>query len=246
MEITLKNLYDKVGSPFVLDPSMTYPEIPEDLSNFLTEYTTNKADYDRYFLKEFGKMVVEVDAETDADIITYWKDEITAIQRVYIEAWAHIFYTLNIAYNPVYNVTEDIETEYGQHVTTDAKAAQHNTTQYGATQDTFGAHIDNSTQYGVATDSQTEKEIGKNVSDIAEQVNSSLSHTDTTDLGSHTDTNTSQTHTDKVHREGNIGIKSASALSEEEIFLREKRIFFKMIFKTICREVGAYYDFTLI
>ena len=68
-ELTLKNLYNKVSSPFVLDTTMTYPTIEGNTSNFLTEYNTNKAQYDRYFLKEHGKKIVEVDGETDADIV---------------------------------------------------------------------------------------------------------------------------------------------------------------------------------
>ena len=41
--MTIKELFALVGDPFVLDPTMTYPEIEGDESNFLTEYNTNKA-----------------------------------------------------------------------------------------------------------------------------------------------------------------------------------------------------------
>ena len=97
--MTIKELYNLVESPFVLDPTMTYPEIEGDESNFLTEYNTNKAEYDRYFLKEHGHKLVDVEGDDDADIILNWKSEIKAIQRIYLNAWAHIYYTLNIAYN---------------------------------------------------------------------------------------------------------------------------------------------------
>ena len=257
---------------------MTYPEIEGDESNFLTEYNTNKAEYDRYFLKEHGNKLVDVEGDTDADIILNWKSEIKAIQRIYLNAWAHIFYTLNIAYNPVYNVEEHITTKYGEHETereygqheTDRQYGQHETenqygqhetdNQYGATSETLGTHTDTTTEYTVSYDSALEKESGKTDNVIGAQTNTALTHTDTTTSKLHTDTTTSKLHTDtetsklhtdtetsKLHtdtvdRTGNIGVKSASALAEEEALLRERQIFFKNVFLTISREVGAYYD----
>ena len=278
----IKELYNLVDSPFVLDPSMTYPEIEGDESNFLTEYNTNKAEYDCYFLKEHGNKLVDVEGDTDADIILNWKSEIKAIQRIYLNAWAHIFYTLNIAYNPVYNVEEHITTKYGEHETereygqheTDRQYGQHETenqygqheteNQYGATSETLGTHTDTTTEYTVSYDSALEKESGKTDNVIGAQTNTALTHTDTTTSKLHTDTTTSKLHTDtetsklhtdtetsKLHtdtvdRTGNIGVKSASALAEEEALLRERQIFFKNVFLTISREVGAYYDNSFI
>lgn len=256
----IKDLYNLVESPFVLDPSMTYPEIEGDEANFLTEYNTNKADYDRYFLKEHGQKLVDIEGDTDADIILNWKAEIKAIQRIYLNSWAHIFYTLDIAYNPVYNVEEHTTTKYGEHETereygqheTDVQYGQHETDmQYGATSETLGTHTDTSTTYAVSYDSATEKETGKVSDTIGSQTNTTLLHTDTetsklhTDTTTsklHTDTETSKLHTDTVDRTGNIGIKSASALAEEEILLRERQTFFKNVFLIISREVGAYYE----
>ena len=247
----IKDLYNLVESPFVLDPTMTYPEIEGDEANFLTEYNTNKAEYDRYFLKEHGQKLVDVEGDTDADIILNWKAEIKAIQRIYLNAWAHIFYTLNIAYNPVYNVEEHTTTKYGEHET-EREYGEHETeNEYGATSETLGTHTDTTTAYSVSYDSATEKETGKTSDVVGSQTNTSLTHTDTetsklhTDTTTsklHTDTETSKLHTDTVDRTGNIGIKSASALAEEEILLRERQTFFKNIFLTISREVGAYYD----
>ena len=264
MEIKIKRLFALAGSPFVLDTNMTYPEIEGDESNFLTDYNTNKAEYDRYFIKEHGEKTVDIDGITDEDIVTNWRNEIQAIQRIYLDAWAHIYYTLNIAYNPVYNVEEHITSKYGEHETdrqygqheTDVQYGQHETdTQYGATSDTLGTHTDTRTDYMLSYDSATEKETGKSSNVIGSQTNTSLLHTDTetsklhTDTTTsklHTDTETSKLHTDTVDRTGNIGVKSASALAEEEALLRERQIFFKNIFLTISREVGAYYDYNLI
>ena len=300
MEIKIKRLFALAGSPFVLDTNMTYPEIEGDESNFLTDYNTNKAQYDRYFIKEHGEKTVDIDGITDEDIVTNWRNEIQAIQRIYLDAWAHIYYTLNIAYNPVYNVEEHITSKYGEHETereygehetdmqygqhetdrqygqheTDVQYGQHETdTQYGATSETLGTHTDTRTDYMLSYDSALEKETGKTDNVIGSQTNTSLLHTDTetsklhtdtttsklhtdtetsklhTDTTTsklHTDTETSKLHTDTVDRTGNIGVKSASALAEEEALLRERQIFFKNIFLTISREVGAYYDYNLI
>lgn len=244
--MTIKELFSLVGNPFVLDPTMTYPEIEGDESNFLTEYNTNKAQYDAYFIKEHGLKSVDVEGDTDEDIVLNWKNEIKCIQRIYLNAWAHIFYTLNIAYNPVYNVEEHTTTKYGEHET-EREYGEHETeNEYGATSETLGAHTDTSTDYMLSYDSATEKETGKNSTVIGAQTNSALTHTDTTTSKLHTDTETSKLHTDTVDRTGNIGIKSASALAEEETLLREKFVFFRNIFLTISREVGAYYDNTFI
>ena len=292
----IKELFNMVESPFVLDPTMAYPEIEGNTSNFLEDYNDNKALYDYYFIKEHGSKLVDVEGEEDSDIIANWKFEIKVIQRIYLKAWARIYYTLDIAYNPVYNVEEHItnkygdhetETEYGAHETemeygahetereygaheTETEYGAHETeTEYGNTSDTLGSHTDTATSYAVSFDSQTEKETGKTSNVIGSQTNTSTAHTDTetsklhtdtttsklhtdtetsklhTDTTTsklHTDTTTSKLHTDTVDRTGNIGIKSASALADEEVLLREKMIFFKNIFLTISREVGAYYD----
>ena len=69
MEIKIKRLFALAGSPFVLDTNMTYPEIEGDESNFLTDYNTNKAEYDRYFIKEHGEKTVDIEGITDEDIV---------------------------------------------------------------------------------------------------------------------------------------------------------------------------------
>ena len=264
MEIKLKELFNIVGNPFVLNTSMLVPYIEWGNADYITEYKNNKASYDRYFLKDHGEKVVDLDSETDEDIIVEWHNLIEDIQRVYNDAWAHQFATLNVAYNPIYNVTEDTETTYGEHETemeyglheTENQYGQHETDNlYGATSDTLGTHTDTSTQYGVASDGALEKEIGKVSDVVGAQTNSSLAHTDTvtsklhTDTVTdklHTDTNTSKQHIDSIHREGNIGVVSATKLLQEEIFAREQIIFFKNIFTLITREVGAHYDCTLL
>ena len=240
-EITLKKLFEIVDSPFVLNTTMTVPYIEYANADFVTEYKNNKASYDRYFLKEHGKKTVELESEEDEDIIVEWHNLISDIQRIYTDAWAHQFANLNIAYNPVFNVTEDTETTYGEHETEMEYGLHEVENQYG--------------QHAVGYESGTEKETGKVSDTIGSQTNTSLSHTDTTTSKIHTDTttdklhtdtNTSKQHIDSIHREGNIGTVSSSKLLTEEMYAREKFIFFKSIFLTIVREVGAYYDCELL
>ena len=259
-EMKLKELYTLVESPFVLDPNMTYPTIEGNTSNFLTEYATYKEQYDAYFLKEHGKKFVDLESEESADIIQEWKDLIKSIQRVYINAWAHIYYTLDIAYNPVYNVEEHTTTKFGQHET-DVQYGEHETEReygehetevaFGATDETLGSHTDTITEYDVPFDTGIETETGKSSNVYGSQNNTALAHTDTTTSKTHTDTDTSKQHTDTttskqhtdtVDRTGNIGVVSATKLADDEVYMREKQIFFKNIFLTISREVGAYYE----
>ena len=262
--MTIKELYKEIIPsdnmyPFLFADDWYYPE--GATNSFLDEYTTNFALYDRYFIKEHGAKTIDLDDDfgDPDDISMSWFWEMAAIYNVYVEAWAKIYDTLNIAYNPVYNVEEHIVTEYGEHETeheygeheTETEYGQHETDmQYGATSDTLGSHTDTATEYSVSFDGATEKETGKTSNVVGSQTNTSLLHTDTetsklhTDTTTsklHTDTDTSKLHTDTVDRTGNIGIKSSTALATEEIFMREKQIFFKNIFLTISRELGAYY-----
>ena len=321
MQIQIKKLCKEHESPLLFNSeayTYPYPEIEGSEVNFIEDYEASPVPYDIFFVKEHGEKYVDLLDDTEEpdmeDLLQNWDDLVASIVYVYLPSWAHQYYTLNIAYNPVFNVEEHIESKYGQHETdrlygqhetdsqygqheTDSQYGQHETdmqygqhetdTQYGqhetdklygATSDTLGTHTDTSTAYSVSFDDGTEKETGKTSDVIGSQTNTSLSHTDTetsklhtdtetskqhTDTETskqhtdtvtskqhtdtvtskqHTDTETSKQHTDTVDRTGNIGVKSASALAQEEILLREKQIFFKNIFLTISREIGAYYD----
>ena len=267
MQIQIKKLCKEHESPLLFNSeayTYPYPEIEGSEVNFIEDYEASPVPYDIFFVKEHGEKYVDLLDETEnpdmEDLLQNWDDLIASIVYVYLPSWAHQYYTLNIAYNPVFNVEEHITTQYGQHETdrqygqheTDTQYGQHETDmQYGATSETLGTHTDTSTAYSVSFDGTTEKETGKTSDVIGSQTNTSLLHTDTetsklhTDTVTsklHTDTETSKIHTDTVDRTGNIGVKSASALAQEEILLREKQIFFKNIFLTISREIGAYYD----
>ena len=213
--LKIKDLFDIIGNPFCLDPTMTYPTIEESDANFLEYYDTNKANLDRMFIHDFGQRVVDFESDSDEDIADEWADEIKAVQQVYIENWARLWYALSEPYNPLYNVDGTEVTVYGQHQTDRSN--------------TYTQHEDSSTQYSVSYDSALEKETGKQVDN----------------LGAHTDTgfDKSLEHTDTVTRQGNIGVTKSTELLRDEMKLRtEISPFFKVIFQTMVEEIGAYYE----
>ena len=105
-------------------------------------------------------------------------------------------------------------TVYGEHIT--------NRTQ------SVGAQTNTSTQYAVANNSATEKEVAKQSDSLGAQSNGSGE--------------TSNTHTDTVTRKGNIGVTKSTELLSSEIKLRQSFAFFKTVFQTMIEEIGAYYD----
>ena len=211
---TIKQLFSIVGNPFCLDPTMTYPTIEGSTANFLNYYNTNRQNLDRMFVHDFGEMFLDFESDTDVDIEEEWYDEIKAIQQVYIENWARLWYALQEPYNPLYNVDGVETTIYGEHIT--------NRTQ------SIGAKTDTTTSYSVAYDSATEKESGKVSDSLGAQSNGSGE--------------TSQTHTDTVTRQGNIGVTKSTELLRDEVKLRSEFAFFKTVFQTMIEEIGAYYE----
>lgn len=214
--LTIKALFNIIGNPFVLDPTMTYPTIEESDANFLEYYNDNKENLDRMFVHDFGQRLVDLESDSDEDIADEWEDEIKAIQQTYLENWARLWYALSEPYNPLYNVDGTEVTVYGQHQTDRSS--------------TYTQHEDSSTQYSVAYDSALEKETGKQVDN----------------LGAHTDTgfDKSLEHTDTVTRQGNIGVTKSTELLRDEMKLRtEVAPFFKVIFQTMIEEIGGYYEY---
>lgn len=223
MKKTIKQLYTIVGSPFVMDPTVTYPTIEGNTSNFLTDYATYKEEFDRYFLHEYGSRFVDLEAETDADAGEEWEDECKSILLIYLQSWARLYYALNIDFNPIFNVEEHTTNTYGQHVTdvdyaqrriTDAYGQHQRTDQYGATSEsetigaketTNGAHTDGVTNYTVAFDSGTEKETGRSSDSVGAQTinegSQSNSRTTTVHSDTHTDAAANDTHTEDAKKD---------------------------------------------
>ena len=266
---------------FVLPPAndVTYPTIEGNTSNFLTDYNSAYKKFDRYFINNFGSRTYYsiFDPETDAETLAAWKDDVKSVLSVYLDSWARLYYALSLQYNPLYNVDGTTETTYSQKILTDNMGARSETDQIGAKdrsdimgarsetdtigakETTNGARSDTSTDYSVSFDSATEKETGKSVDGIGQQIinegSQSNGHTATTYTDRHTeeqhtdthsalayiDTHTEGQHTETVTRYGNIGVTKSSELLESEFEIR-KRNFFHEIFVIISHELGLYYE----
>lgn len=221
------------------DPDLyPYPTIPDDENNFISDYADSATYYDNYFVKEYGERIVEYDVETDSDFLNAWIDEMFGTELIYLEAWARLYFALHINYNPVYNVEEHTSTTYGEHVTDNVIGERKHTK--GEQENTRGGGTDTSTTYNVAIDSGTEKESVKQTDIIADRTDTDGERIDTDEEA--TDTVTSNEHTDTIDRVGNIGVKSATELLNEEIRQKQRLAFFKNVFLILVEEAGAYYD----
>ena len=219
-----------------------YPTIPDDTHNFIDDYDDNFEAYDAYFVKEYGDRVVEYDAQSDSEFYARWEQDLFGTELIYLDAWARLYYALNINYNPVYNVEENTKTTYGQHETDFLNAERTHTN--GAQTDTVGGGTDTSTTANVATDSVEYKDSAKQTDVIAERQNTEGQRIDTD--STFTDTTTSKQHIDTVERSGNIGVVSATELLNQEIAQKKRLSFFRNIFLILVEEVGAYYEFNFL
>lgn len=266
MEIKIKDLFNDIShyaTPFIwaeIEPEpVTYPAIEGNTSNFITDYQNDYTLFDHYFITHYGDRTVSLDVDEE-HVEEYWQETMYSILRIYLDAWARLYYALNIDYNPIYNVEEHTTTTYGSH-DTDTKYAQDQTTDsfgehqttnsIGQKETTNGTRTDYTTDYSVSFDAATEKETGKTEDTIGAQTITEGAHTDTitnaaaTDThtrAGRTDTVTSKQHIDTVDRAGNIGVVSATQLLAEEEKLRRKQSFYNNCFLTIVEELGAYYE----
>ena len=260
---TIKQIYDlctAANLTLLFEDDIPYPDIEGNTSNFVDDYIDNSSVMDPYIVRQYGTRSVDFESSEDLDIINEWKFMVQGIYSVYIYSWALLYYTLNIPYNPIYNVEEHTTTTYGQHETTNATGQRQDTNaygvdatthNYGAKSTTNGQRTDTNTDYSVSFDAGTEKETGKNENVEGSQTISSLAyvdsdsraaHTDTLTKGAATDTLTSKQHIDTIDREGNIGTVAAIDLIEKEEKFRRNYSFFRNIFLTIMEEVGSYYE----
>ena len=221
------------------DPDLyPYPTIEGSSDNFLSYYEDYGTDLDAYFVKEYGDRYVEYDVETDTDFLDAWQQDLYSTVLVYLDAWARLYYALNINYNPVYNVEEHTETIYGQHVTDNEIGARQHTK--GQQQNTKGSETDTSTTSAVSIDAVQEKETGKQT-DVYGQRSDTEGQRIDSDLAAK-DTTTSKQHTDTVNRSGNIGVVSATELLNQEIAQKKRLSFFRNVFLVLVEEVGAFYE----
>lgn len=221
------------------DPDLyPYPAIEGSDDNFISYYEDYGTDLDAYFVKEYGDRYVEYDVETDGDFLDAWQQDLYSTVLVYLDAWARLYYALNISYNPVYNVEEHTETIYGQHVTDNEIGARQHTK--GSQSNTKGSETDTSTTSAVSIDAAQEKETGKQT-DVYGQRSDTEGQRIDSDLAAK-DTVTSKQHTDTVNRSGNIGVVSATELLSQEIAQKKRLSFFRNVFLVLVEEVGAFYE----
>ena len=148
-------LFDSFLSPF-------YPTIEGNESNFLTDYASAHAYFDKAFSTKYGNRQIDLESDTVSDAISEFRAIMSGVTLINLNNWARLYYALSLDYNPLYNVDGLTTRTYGATENTDAYgldrtslnyASIQNTNQYGATQDTtqYGATQD-TTQYGATQD----------------------------------------------------------------------------------------------
>lgn len=240
------------------DSGITYPTIEGNTSNFLEDYNANHEELDRMFWLKYSSMKCILPDDFDEEINVYfndWKECVKSVLYYYLDAWARLYYALNLQYNPIYNVDVVTTTETegqteglsGTDTTTDRIAAHVKNLNYGAdtTDHDYGTHTDDTTSHEVPNDSVNEKEVGKSVDTYG-------AHTDTDTRAAHQDTFTDQAYNDshateygKINevdytvtetKRGNQGITMTTDMLNEEWKWRQHS-FWENCFKAICREL---------
>lgn len=206
---------------------IVYPTIPDNTSNFCTDYLTKFDSFDVYVARMWGQRNFDAFlSPTKLDSMTEWEDAVIASINVHLDEWARLYYALSIKYNPIWNVDGTTSREYGERVRTEDIAERTRT-------DTTGKKKSTNTDYATAYDSGSEKETGKSVFEDDENEFESVDD-------AHMDTFTDETYTDTETRSGNIGVTMTQQLLQAEFELR-KRSFFRTIFKQIIDDCGCYY-----
>lgn len=212
-----------VSNPFILlKSSATYPTIPDNNSNFLTDYAAMKNQINLYAVHRRGSQFVELDIDEE-DLQPDWYDLIDAITTIHLDSWARLYYALSLSYNPIWNVDGTTVTERDEH---------ENAMDYAQQTITNGTRSDSTTYHSVSYDSALEKETGKDEFSQGQQQNT---------IGAHKDTNTIGAEKETQTRSGNIGVTMTQQMLNAEWEFRKKS-FFESIINTVLDEVGFYYS----
>lgn len=172
---------------YLLDSNLTYPQPdPETSENFITDYKANADNYNLYALLKRGNQCIEIDEDLYDmmgvnNIAAYTMALSEAITDTNLNSWARLYYALNLAYNPIYNVDGVTIKTTSERERTDAYGAQSGGATIGAisTSDIHGAQS-GSTIYGAVSESDVHGAQSK--SDVWGAKSSTL--------GEHTDTQT--------------------------------------------------------
>ncbi len=248
------------------DLAASYPQGEYLIGNFITDYVSNYAYYDRYIVKLHGDKGIEVDkTAVISDIAIEWTFDINAIVFTHMKDWAKMYSASLKDYEPLWNVDGTVETTYGathkednyaQKTNQDQWGKQSQELDYGArhSEDFNPTHTDTSTQFNTAYPDGLSKETSKGTNEygaftaehdedrVFDTVDK-LAYNDSHIEGAHKDTFDENQHIDTERRTGNIGVTKSTELIESEYKLRQNWNFYKLIFGYIIREMGCiYYD----
>lgn len=194
--------------------------IPETRTEeYLTEYQTAPGDVDAYYmgvkykdLKVISEDVEEIEATVGVAFL------------VYGSKWAKLYNTLDLDYNPLWNVDAKIVEDHDidKRHTEDDFAEREDTNTYGLTtgNTTFGATTDTVDNKTTPYDSQTYRNLSQQEKSSLEHVDNYQTdeHADTLKKGAHKDTHDEDAYKDTITttRTGNIGVTSSQELIEKE------------------------------
>lgn len=163
----------------------------------LADYFLNQSAYDSAILLKEGSLLM---ASDDAEIIINTINAV--VHQLAPYKWQKLYESMNLEYNPIWNVDGTETTVYGEHITTDLNGERKSTV-------VNGQKHTNSDYYTVPYDSIEDRKTGSDQT-------TTDSVTDTTTAEAVTDKSTSEAHTDTVTRQGNIGVTSTQNLIKQE------------------------------
>ena len=221
-EISKASAFTELNPFILLKSSDTYPTIPENTSNFLTDYSAMKNQINLYAIHRRGSQFADLNFDEE-DLQSDWYALIDAITTMHLDSWARLYYALSLSYNPIWNVDGRVITERDEH---------ENEMDYAQQIITNGTRSDSTTYNSVSYDSALEKETGKDEFSQGQQQNT---------IGAHKDTNTIGAEKETQTRSGNIGVTMTQQMLNAEWEFRKKS-FFESIINTVLDEVGFYYS----
>ena len=219
---------------YLFHTNLTYPTFPDNDSNFIEDYQSNAASFNKYALLKRGDQVVKFDEGDYEDGWDFLSEVSEAITDVHLDSWARLYYALSLSYNPLYNVDGTTTRETTQRQRTDLFGAQSGTSVFGATSNTdnwgavsktdqygnksatLGAHTDTQTNSSVSFDSGTEKETGQTQNSYGSQTNTEASYTDSHSELAKMDTHTGAARNDSHSENSYTDTHTDSAFTETE------------------------------
>ena len=186
---------------------------------YLAEYLTAPADVDAYYMGVKYK-----DLHTISDDLSEIESTVGVAFLVYGSKWDKLYKTLDLEYNPLWNVDATIEEtrDIDKRHTEDLHPEYTDTDTYGETtgSTTYGQLDDNTTNKTTPYDSDTYRNLSKQEREVLEHEDEykTEEHEDTHKKGEHTDEHDEDAYKDVIttKRQGNIGVTSSMDLIRQE------------------------------